>query len=443
MCRAGGRRCPSHLSDLARRARNAQRRAEYAKSKVKILDPILNKAVAESDHVLLHKTLDKIEKHQKNRKEAHHEAQWLHQKYIASVAENALISDAQEAAAARGESAQESAKSLGGSELQGSIAALPKVFGGEEYKGTSGDALFKDTDEITSVNPELGIYKTKNTGELAELRYFNKETIRGTIVKSKLTEESAHKDLGFRKIDRKAGAYEIVSFNDVGENRLFDANEAEEVISAAELNTLSIEEKSSLKHFTGSGYRSINEALYGDREDYFEDEEKAQVSKRLQGDISRIDSALEKGPKRQRYLYRSMTRQSDAMIGYSSAEEWVDANFSLGEDVVFDGYQSSSSEKSGFQDFAFHNGVVFEILTPEGANITSVSGYKKECETLLPRNARYKVVAVEKDVSVTFDTSVNYSYKDNTIVRLVAVNAKGEILDGTNSDDLPPVDYED
>jgi hypothetical protein len=79
-------------------------------------------------------------------------------------------------------------------------------------------------------------------------------------------------------------------------------------------------------------------------------------------------------------------------------------------------------------------GILFEVLTPEGVNVTSVSEYKSECEVLLPRNQTYVVVGHKTIID-------KYYPEDNKkVVQLVAINSKGEVLDGTNADEPPSID---
>lgn len=67
-----------------------------------------------------------------------------------------------------------------------------------------------------------------------------------------------------------------------------------------------------------------------------------------------------------------------------------------------------------------------EISTPAGMNVSSVSRIKGEAEVLLPRGARYVVVG-------------RYSTDAAVVLQMVAVNSKGELLDGTNDDPPPPL----
>lgn len=81
------------------------------------------------------------------------------------------------------------------------------------------------------------------------------------------------------------------------------------------------------------------------------------------------------------------------------------------------------------------SGMLFEILTPEGVNVTSVSEYRSELEVLLPRNQTYVVVGHKEIVN-----DEDYPEYNQKVVQLVAINSKGEVLDGTNADEPPSID---
>jgi hypothetical protein len=81
------------------------------------------------------------------------------------------------------------------------------------------------------------------------------------------------------------------------------------------------------------------------------------------------------------------------------------------------------------------SGMLFEILTPEGVNVTSVSEYRSEREVLLPRNQTYVVVGHKEIVN-----DEDYPEYNQKVVQLVAINSKGEVLDGTNADEPPSID---
>src|SRR5699024_4041978 len=76
-----------------------------------------------------------------------------------------------------------------------------------------------------------------------------------------------------------------------------------------------------------------------------------------------------------------------------------------------------------------NHGLVYEILTPEGINITDKSHYTTEHEVVLPRDSKYIVAGVQK------------SQNGGACVQLVAVNNNGEVLAGTNSDEPRSIDY--
>lgn len=73
-------------------------------------------------------------------------------------------------------------------------------------------------------------------------------------------------------------------------------------------------------------------------------------------------------------------------------------------------------------------GVIFEIGTPEGLNVQSMSEFTHDQEVILPRGAKYVVVG-QYDAEFAY-IGMNAPPKKVPVVQLIAVN--DELLDGTN-----------
>lgn len=114
-------------------------------------------------------------------------------------------------------------------------------------------------------------------------------------------------------------------------------------------------------------------------------------------------------------------------------DNWINNHGRLGQTVSFSSYTSTSTCISVASRMS-NEGILFEILTPEGVNITSVSEYTSEREVLLPRNQTYAVVG-HKTIVDEYYPECNVQ-----VVQLVAINSKGEVLDGTNADEPPSID---
>jgi len=118
-------------------------------------------------------------------------------------------------------------------------------------------------------------------------------------------------------------------------------------------------------------------------------------------------------------------------------DNWLADHGQLGQTISFSSYTSTSSCISVARNMSGNDssGMLFEILTPEGVNVTSVSEYRSEREVLLPRNQTYVVVGHKEIVN-----DEDYPEYNQKVVQLVAINSKGEVLDGTNADEPPSID---
>lgn len=305
--------------------------------------------------------------------------------------------------------------------------------------------IFRKDDKVKFID-KLNISYVENHGDLVDRNYFSGRTVSGVINHRELTEDS-YTDFGFTKVDE----------NFIESRKRNLTRTQSERISALEVSDLTERERTSTNFFTTSAHTWFNGALIANGEnlpkahrhkktsdpfliederefnDYVRYEEAAQTEQNVQRFSKDIDSAIEKSPKTQRIVYRGVHSESPMFEDYDTTHEWIDENASLGQEVKFDGYQSTTLDPEVSDRFAGigHRraggyGLTFEILTPEGLNISSISNMPHEAEVMLPRQSRYMVVGVHKDASTDEDGKTN-------IVQLVAINEKGEILDGTNA----------
>jgi len=320
---------------------------------------------------------------------------------------------------------------------------LSKNDGSWESKKYTAAKLFKTTGN-SEYNPNLNVDLTEHEGHLVDITYFNKKSISGVLDYTKLAETS-DEDLGFNKLGK------VYDIKEIRKDLTVDdyMNLAKE-----EVKGMTKEDTTALNYFTSNNYKWVNNALF--QKKVHEGPEGKDVSKEslnkvissyehdkesLKKITQHLDEALSKGPKQQRIVYRGVGDHADFLRNEKGnrikADQWVDQNLEVGKEIKFDGYQSSTPTASGLGGYASSNGIVYEIITPEGVNVESVTAFSGEQEITLPRNARYTVASITKNVDIKIS---NYSTKtNNTVVRLIAINSKGEVLDGTNSDPIEPI----
>lgn len=302
---------------------------------------------------------------------------------------------------------------------------------------------------------ELGIHAVEQEGYLVDKNYFARKQVSGTIDYNKLNETS-YKEFGFATVDPVDN---LTSRMDQYQDSVDYRTHVK--LSRAELNDLDERELRALSVFSNSElYEHINVPLYNSTDDeeilqgqYDDVEDTVDL---LSGDvmsdefedfypeelltkrnyaelINNLDSAIAKGPGEQRVLYRGVSAASGFIMNYYGSvddygvDDYVEKNFTLGSEIQFNGYQSSSSNPLIAKRFANEGfGVVCEILTPAGINMSSMSDFDEESEVLLPRQSRYMVVGTHKI------KRNGKSPSETNIVQLVAINDKGEVLTAAN-----------
>mgnify|MGYP000895840361 CR=1 FL=1 len=397
MCRlASIRRCPSHSDPVAIAARNARRRAAYAAKKAAL------KAASVSET------------------------------NVAPTSGNVSVPD--NTPAPKMKNIYSAVKFDFDEYDDGRLAGL---------EGKARVRLYKKVDTDESLN----ITYQKQSGNLVNAGYLAPRYVRGVINYNNLDEES-YSIFGFQNPHENPDGYQPI---ELPVHTVCD-------LSAVELDALNVSELLAARFFTSTNYDWFNSILYGKNtklpkpdksykkfaeegygifdEDNQEDAYASNFSippeyrteETVQKICSVLDDALSRGPKRQRILYRGKPGFSSIFNKAGGVSNWVDQNMPLGKEVVFDGYQSASQSFDVACEYSGSSGLIYEILTPEGINVTNVSKYENEREVVLPRQARYVVVGVHKNVKCPGD------YEGmTTIVQLVAINEKGEILDGTNA----------
>lgn len=196
-------------------------------------------------------------------------------------------------------------------------------------------------------------------------------------------------------------------------------------LSKVSVSKLSSTESGALNWFTGGSYSAFNRVIFK-RTGISKN---SSTYKNYRAKMNAMDKALAKAPKVNKVVYRSMRRTAsvfNSAPGSNNQEKidnYVKANYEVGKTVEFKGYQSSSTDPSFAKGWG-DGGVLFEIMTPEGMPVHSISQHKSESEVILPRESKYVIVGKQK---------VGSGYGSYHVVQMMAVNDDGDILDGTNS----------
>lgn len=315
-------------------------------------------------------------------------------------------------------------------------------------------SLFKTTG-LEEYNPQLNIDLKEHSGVLVDIGYFNKKSVSGVLDYTKLGSESSDAALGFVDFEKVDGGNLKL---DLYELRSKINQQTLRGIGEAEVKDLSADDRTALNYFTSNSYEWVNQALFNrevsDVTKYSETKKKAEDmtlteaigsydhhKEVLKNIANHLDEALTKGKKQQRTLYRGVKGYADFLRDENGnkieASQWVDKNLKVGGEIVFDGYQSATPAAEGLGAYSSDDGIIYEIITPEGVNVESITAFSGECEVTLPRQARYTVASITKNVDVQINSYG--TRRDNTVVRLIAINSKGEVLDGTNSDPVEPI----
>jgi hypothetical protein len=316
-----------------------------------------------------------------------------------------------------------------------------------KFKAPKGKTLYEAAGE-EEVN-SLGITTANYRGYLVESGYIDAIQVSGQINYNKLNETS-YKEFGFQEPSeiRRGG----LTLNELKE------------LSGAELEAVSHGEQSALTLYTTSAYNWINGALYakspnlrtpGEYEQpnkiYFPEEGYGPYSEPtpdcLKQTVEKMDSGLLKNAGDQKTVYRGMKFWHEAFESDLPEDEtvaaYVDKHYSLGQEVVFDGYQSASYSPAMGGSYAGENGLIFEIKTSSGVNVSKVSNYDLEREIILPRNSRYMIVGIHKKVDYEHTdvdkNIVNPTRYNSTVVQMIEITEDGYAKTGSNKATPPPL----
>jgi hypothetical protein len=314
----------------------------------------------------------------------------------------------------------------------------------------------KTTHSMTSNISSFGnIQNEEIQGTLVDSGYISESQVSGKINYVDLNENS-YKDFGFQHPDEKRKS--DVSLIDLIE------------LSKTELEEIPLGEQRALGYFTGDNYQWINTALFGENDynsdlpplregaeninkvaDHFSDipysdynklgpkwesSDKEITPELLKVVTSKMDDGMLKAPGKQRILYRGISSSHRTFDNYKSVADYVKENYPLGQELEFDGYQSTSYSPVIADNYANRGGgVIFEIKTPSGLNVASISHFIGEKEVLLPRSVRYTVVGVHENVTYQAEAAGDTQYEpsaNTTVVQLIEVTEEGSIRTSQN-----------
>jgi len=163
------------------------------------------------------------------------------------------------------------------------------------------------------------------------------------------------------------------------------------------------EQKASVRAFTGSAYEDLNYAMRTGGE----------LTAEQRRIVQHLDEVIaEAGVADEPYVvYRGMTMAPPDVPGYGLASideqismlaDAIEEKYRPGSRVSFGGqHASSSTDVAAPLDATLSRrsrGVMFEIETRRGAPINDISRFDDEFEVILPRDAAYEVVSVEREV---------------------------------------------
>lgn len=196
-------------------------------------------------------------------------------------------------------------------------------------------------------------------------------------------------------------------------------------LSRDDLKTFTVDEKQTFKFYSSNNFKWVNSYLYdsgnhmpeGDSNDRSiydikieslsqQEVEANPTQYQAKEAIKALDKALLHTADEARILYRGQSVAGDHLKGKTAAEvhAYVDATYKIGHEVEMKGYTSATPSALTALRYSITEdnmggkpeGLLFEMKTKKGVNITSASLYAREAETLIPRDTKWKVVAVHK-----------------------------------------------
>jgi hypothetical protein len=342
---------------------------------------------------------------------------------------------------------------------------------------TSGQSLFKEYSAAKNIQPKA-LYNKKEEGEASAIGV-TQEAYEGYLVeKGYISPIQNSGQINYTKLDEES--YKEFGFQGPDEDRKWDLSVKElKELSKAELEDLPIRNKKAVKIFTGEDYEWINQALYGNTNQYnnqlpldkrvasgeyttvFDDTRHNQftelpssymmlktenASPELLTDITtHVDEAMTQTPGQQRIVYRGMSADHQAFSDFANVHDFAEANYPIGQELKFDGYQSTSYSPAVALEYArYSNGLIFEIKAASGLSVANISEYSEEQELILPRDSRYMVVGkhtIPKYKGWSALTGDDFALEsvNTTVIQLVEITEDGYVRNESNLSSPPPL----
>lgn len=218
-------------------------------------------------------------------------------------------------------------------------------------------------------------------------------------------------------------------FPPLGKMRAYLQTEADfKTASRAELEHLTEEHRTAINEFSSQKYKAVSKALYKGGLDDAEEESASQIRNIITG----IDAAFMEAPLKNRVVYRGVQKDETHLLKAGNTQNYVAAAYSEGNFITIDGFQSTTVDPRVAADYSSEEGgLMFEMVSLSGMNISDSSQYAGECEVLLPRKTHWKVVGVHEDADYSFKRLgplLKPRTIKTTVVQLIEVDEDGSQL---------------
>jgi hypothetical protein len=181
-----------------------------------------------------------------------------------------------------------------------------------------------------------------------------------------------------------------------------------------------------LLSYTHVNYSYVRDYLYGVKISSSGKEHVVTPEKRAEYEdtIQLMDSALEKAvpPKTPRLVYRGLKIPHRV----DNVDSWLDENFPVGGVVSHKSYLSTSADPETALKFSTppigtNKGVVIEMVTRQGASLGKGTSHfgNLEMEVLMPRDAKFVVHSVNRDVDYQYTYKGEVKTGKRHIVRFI------------------------
>ena len=283
-----------------------------------------------------------------------------------------------------------------------------------------------------------------------------KLTVLEQIAQNNAIRQEAQKAAIRQEWMERSSDWEQYGFQKVNETRRSDDNSDYFSSSKKELAQASEQDKRIFRFYSSNNFRWVNNYLYASSEfpegtnvdksihdlkiKSLASQEVIQAPTQHQAEeaITALDKALLSAQPEARILYRGQSIASAHLSGKTPAEvhAYIDETYKVGHEVSLKGYVSTTPSAVSALGYSSKvdslgikvEGLFFEMKTKKGVNITSESLYVREAETLLPRNTKWKVVAVHKSklvkaesINKRLSTQKKKTQAKVTLIQLVEV----------------------